>query len=164
MAKCAIYTRVSSAEQTKGKSLDVQKKMGISYCKQQKLDYEIFDEGGASSRHETIENRPCMQRLLDKIAEARFRYLYVIDFDRLSRNEIVTAIIKQKLRVNDVKLIVVILSTISKMKTGTCLLLYWPDSLIQKIGNELRKASNPDALWLSKDIFLGFGLHSVIEL
>ena len=106
MEKCAIYTRVSSQRQTKGKSMEVQREEGISYCRRQNLEYEILDEGAASSKFEDLEKRPHMKNLLDKVEDGRFQYVYVIDFDRLSRNEIVTAIIKHTLRENDVKLIV----------------------------------------------------------
>ena len=106
MEKCAIYTRVSSQRQSKGKSIEVQKEQGISYCKKQNFQYEILDEGAASSKFEDLEKRPHMKNLLDKVEDGNFQYVYVIDFDRLSRNEIVTAIIKHTLRENDVKLIV----------------------------------------------------------
>ncbi|MCH7754961.1 recombinase family protein [candidate division KSB1 bacterium] len=106
MEKCAIYTRVSSQRQTKGKSIEVQKEQGISYCKNQSFHYEILDEGAASSKYDDLKKRPQMENLLDKVEDGRFQYVYVIDFDRLSRNEIVTATIKQILRENDVKLIV----------------------------------------------------------
>ena len=56
--KLHIYTRVSSRIQdTDGTSLDTQKRLGIEKSKQLGFSYKVWNEGGASSNHEDLENR-----------------------------------------------------------------------------------------------------------
>ncbi len=54
-----IYTRVSTlAQQEGGTALDTQRDMGIKKAQELGFDYEVWNEGGASSNYETLENRP----------------------------------------------------------------------------------------------------------
>jgi DNA invertase Pin-like site-specific DNA recombinase len=106
MEKCAIYARVSSKVQEEGQSLDVQIDAGKKECARRDLQPEVFNEGGRSVKHEDIAKRPEMEELLSQVDEGHFQYVYVFDFDRLSRNKIVKAVIEEKLRQNRVQLIV----------------------------------------------------------
>ena len=62
-----IYTRVSSAIQEEGTSLETQKELGIKKSKELNMKYQIWNEGAASSHHENLTNRPKIAELLLEI-------------------------------------------------------------------------------------------------
>lgn len=81
-----IYTRVSSQEQTKGHSLDVQKQKGIQKAEELGYSYEVFIEEGKSANFESLDNRPALTELIEKCKKGEVTDLWVLDFDRLTRN------------------------------------------------------------------------------
>ena len=84
-----IYTRVSTRIQdTDGTSLDTQKKIGITKSEEMGFGHKIWNEGGASSHHEDLENRPVLMKLLSEVESGSVKHLFVFNNDRLSRNEI----------------------------------------------------------------------------
>lgn len=87
MAKCAIYTRVSSSRQVEGKSLEVQERQGIEFCKNSNLDYEVFAEQGCSAYTDDPNKRPQMKRVLSLIKKGQLQWLFATDYDRLARNK-----------------------------------------------------------------------------
>ena len=90
-----IYTRVSTRIQdTDGTSLDTQKKIGIEKSKELGFSHKIWNEGGASSHHEDLENRPVLMHLLSEVENGSVKHLWVYNNDRLSRNEITQQTIK----------------------------------------------------------------------
>ena len=100
-----IYTRVSTRIQdTDGTSLDTQKKLGIAKSKQLKMKHKVWNEGGASSHHEDLENRPVLMQLLSEVESGSIKHLFVFNNDRLSRNEITQQTIRIALQRNDVVL------------------------------------------------------------
>jgi DNA invertase Pin-like site-specific DNA recombinase len=100
-----IYCRVSSLiQQNEGSSLKTQKEIGIRLAEQIGMNYEIHNEGGKSSAHDDLNNRPVMLELLQLMDQNIVKHLYVYNTDRLSRNQITWYTIRQKMVANNVKL------------------------------------------------------------
>ena len=79
-----IYTRVSSAEQVQGTSLDTQEADCIAYCKRKGYAVaKVFREAGESAK---TTDRPQLQAALKFCKEKRPHKLVVWKLDRLSRN------------------------------------------------------------------------------
>lgn len=89
-----IYTRVSSAVQEEGTSLETQKDLGIKKSKELGMEHQIWNEGAASSHHENLTNRPKISELLFELEKGNIKHLFVYNNDRLSRNDKTQFIIK----------------------------------------------------------------------
>lgn len=90
-----IYTRVSSSAQAnEGTSLKTQFEMGQKKAKQLKFGYKHWDEGGKSSFHEDIKDRPKLAELYQAIKDGEVKHLWVYDESRLSRNDNVASIFR----------------------------------------------------------------------
>ena len=89
-----IYTRVSTAIQEKGTSLDYQTELGKKCAKDNGLECEIHNEGVHTSSSEDPMERPVLRTLLARIENGEIRNLFVYNQDRLSRNEIAWTTIK----------------------------------------------------------------------
>ena len=81
-----IYARVSSAEQIKGHSLDVQVKKGIEMAKSLGYSYQIYREEGKSANYEDTLNRPELTNILLKAELGEVHHIFITDIDRLTRN------------------------------------------------------------------------------
>jgi DNA invertase Pin-like site-specific DNA recombinase len=102
--KVGIYSRVSTEEQkTKGVSLDDQRKRGVEFCERNNYQYEIFDDGGYSGEL-SIQERPGLNRLLEQIYLEEIQGIYVVDFDRITRDEKDGFVIKKTLIDSKIKL------------------------------------------------------------
>ena len=100
-----IYTRVSTASQEdSGTSLDSQKELGIKKSDELGFEYRLWNEGGKSSSHDDLQNRPVLVELLSEVDEGRVKHLYVFNTDRLSRNGLTWSMIRIKLVKNNVTL------------------------------------------------------------
>ena len=99
-----IYTRVSSAVQEEGTSLETQKELGIKKSKELGMKYQIWNEGAASSHHENLTNRPKISELLFDIEKGNIKHLFVYNNDRLSRNDQTQFLIKNAITKNGVML------------------------------------------------------------
>ena len=99
-----IYTRVSSAVQEEGTSLETQKELGIKKSKELGMNYQIWNEGAASSHHENLTNRPKISELLFDIEKGNIKHLFVYNNDRLSRNDQTQFLIKNAITKNGVML------------------------------------------------------------
>jgi site-specific DNA recombinase len=100
--KIGIYCRVSTEEQKlKGVSLDDQRKRGIEFCMNNGHEYEIFDDGGYSGEL-SIQDRPALNSLFEKIYLEEIEGIYIVDFDRFSRDEKDGFVIKKTLIDNNV--------------------------------------------------------------
>ena len=97
-----IYTRVSSAVQEEGTSLETQKDLGIRKSKELGMDFQIWNEGAASSHHENLSNRPKISELLIELEKGTVKHLFVYNNDRLSRNDQTQFIIKNAIKTNGV--------------------------------------------------------------
>ena len=97
-----VYTRVSTTSQEdEGTSLESQRESGERKAKELGMKCVIENEKSASSSTETLENRPVIQSVLQRIQEGKIKHLFVLNTDRLSRNETTFAIIRKDLREND---------------------------------------------------------------
>lgn len=71
-----IYTRVSTVSQAdRGSSLQTQLELGKKKARQLGFGYKHWDEGGKSSHHEEIAERPVLAELLLKIREGDVKHL-----------------------------------------------------------------------------------------
>jgi len=106
MPTCAIYTRVSTKDQSdKGFSLDAQEKTGRELCQRNKWQFRLFAERGKSADKENLDNRPALEEILDLAEDAKIQYLFVTELDRLSRSPVTLAYIKKILHDADVKVV-----------------------------------------------------------
>jgi DNA invertase Pin-like site-specific DNA recombinase len=97
----AIYRRVSTKAQTEGFSLAEQLDRLVALAESSGAAYEDFCDPGRSG--ETLEGRPAMTELLSRLGD--FDAVLVVDDSRLARNEMVAAVIREKLRKSDTLLI-----------------------------------------------------------
>ena len=83
-----IYTRVStSAQEDDGTSLDTQRQMGEKRAAELKMKARLWNEGGQSSKHDDLGNRPVLASLITEIESGKVKHLWVFNTDRLSRND-----------------------------------------------------------------------------
>jgi DNA invertase Pin-like site-specific DNA recombinase len=100
-----IYTRVSTVSQAdKGSSLQTQLELGKKKAKQLGFGYKHWDEGGKSSHHEEIAERPILADLLLKIREGEVKHLFVYDQSRISRIDIVATTVRYECQKQNVTL------------------------------------------------------------
>jgi DNA invertase Pin-like site-specific DNA recombinase len=93
-----IYTRVSStAQQEDGTSLESQNQLGVRKAVELGFDSRLWNEGGQSSAHDDLNNRPVLVSLLTLIESGIVKHLFVYNTDRLSRNQQTWAVIRYKL-------------------------------------------------------------------
>ncbi len=103
MEKLFIYTRVSTTKQSEeGYSLQAQKNLGVKKAKSLKMDYQVFEEAGASAAKEDLDNRPVMRKLLDLCDRGTVKNVFVVELDRLSRNPATEIYIRKVFQDNDV--------------------------------------------------------------
>lgn len=102
--KIGIYIRVSTEEQKiKGISIDDQKLRGIEFCETGGHTYEIFNDAGFSGSLPP-EERPSLNRMLEQIYLEEIGGIYVVDFDRITRDEKFGFVLKKMLIDNKIKL------------------------------------------------------------
>ena len=99
-----IYRRVSSKIQLKGYSLEVQLEKGIELSKKLGLGYKDWCEGGKSGSSENIEDREVLMELYGLIQDGVVKNLYVLDLSRLSRNPMVSSLLRVEMEKHEVKL------------------------------------------------------------
>jgi site-specific DNA recombinase len=89
-----LYSRVSTAIQEQGTSLEYQKELGEKCASDNELGFEVHNEGVHSSSSEDPMERDILRRLLARIENGEIKHLFVYNQDRLSRNEIAWTTIK----------------------------------------------------------------------
>ncbi len=100
-----IYTRVSTLKQKEeGTSLETQLELGTKRAKELGFNLKHWEEGGASSHHEDLLNRPVLSELVEEIKASRVKHVWVYDASRLSRNDVVASLIRYHCEKNDVAL------------------------------------------------------------
>jgi len=105
LCDCIIYVRVSTLTQADGFSPEAQKKIGIDYCKNKGWSYVIKEELGKSASSDTLRDRDVLQEILVWAQQKRFKYLFVVDPDRLSRKLEGYVAIKQILEDSGIQLV-----------------------------------------------------------
>jgi len=100
-----IYTRVSSLAQAEhGTSLESQRELGIKKATELGFEYKIWNEGGRSSYHEDIAQRPELNALYLAVKRGDVKHLWVYDQSRISRNDQVASIFRYECNKNEVTL------------------------------------------------------------
>lgn len=94
MKKVAVYLRKSRGDI---EDLEKHKIQLLDICKKNSYNYDLYEEIGSS---DSLEERPKMNELLDKIH--KYSKVLVVALDRLSRNELHSALITQIFRENNV--------------------------------------------------------------
>lgn len=102
--KIGIYCRVSTEEQkSKGLSILDQEKRGIDFCEKNGYSYEVFNDAGLSGQLPPDE-RPQLKRMLEQIFLREIDGVFIVDFDRISRDEKFGFALKRLLIDNEIKL------------------------------------------------------------
>jgi DNA invertase Pin-like site-specific DNA recombinase len=102
--KIAIYCRVSTDEQaTYGVSMLDQKERGISFSTEKGYTYEVFEDAGYSGTL-PISERPSLNRLFQQVFLDEIQGVFVVDFDRLSREIKEAFTIREQFKKHGVKL------------------------------------------------------------
>lgn len=100
-----IYTRVStSTQQDKGTSLASQEAAGRQKAAQLGFEVRLWNEGGRSSNHSDIEQRPELDKLLKELKRGAVKHLFVYDLSRLSRTDEVASYLRAVCVQHQVKL------------------------------------------------------------
>ena len=100
-----IYTRVSTvAQEDKGTSLTSQEQMGRDRAETLGFKARLWNEGGKSSNHEEISERPVLQSLVNEIMTGSAKHIFVYDQSRLSRNDNVASTIRYQCQKHGVML------------------------------------------------------------
>ena len=99
-----IYRRVSTKGQEGKYSLGIQLKKGKSLSKKLGLDYKDWSEGGKSGSSESIEDSPVLSDLFLDIKLGKIKHIFVQDLSRLSRNPMVSSMLRIELEKHEVKL------------------------------------------------------------
>ena len=100
-----IYARVSSLVQAEqGTSLESQKALGITKAKEIGFSWKIWDEGGKSSHHDDIAQRPKLNELYLAIKNDEVKHLWIYDQSRISRNDQVASIFRYECNKHSVRL------------------------------------------------------------
>ena len=100
-----IYTRVSTIAQAEhGTSLDSQRDLGIKKANELGFSYKVWNEGGRSSHHEDIAQRPELFALYSSIKRGEVKHLWIYDQSRLSRNDQVASVFRYECNKNEVTL------------------------------------------------------------
>lgn len=97
-----IYRRVSTTEQSTKYSLQNQLDFGIMKSKELRMDYKDWNEEGTSGSSENIEDREVLTELYSQLQMGQIKHLYVFDLSRLSRNPIVSSMLRKELEQNQV--------------------------------------------------------------
>ena len=84
--KTGLLLRVSSKPQeTDGKSLEVQEKIGRKVVESLGFEPVIFNEGVQSSYDVLINERPILVELIEEITKKRIKKVWVLNTDRIGR-------------------------------------------------------------------------------
>lgn len=100
LAHCAIYRRVSTTQQIDGFSLQDQFDKLSGLAESNGWTWIDFEDAGRSG--ETLD-RPALAELLSRLHE--FDAVLVVDDSRLAREEVTSALIRQKLRDSNTRLV-----------------------------------------------------------
>ena len=90
MKRVAVYLRKSRGDV---EDLEKHKMQLLDICQKNNYSYDLYEEIGSS---DTLEERPQMNKLLDNIN--KYSRVLVVALDRLSRNELHSALINQIFR------------------------------------------------------------------
>jgi len=102
-----IYLRVSTEiQQSDGFGLDNQKELGLKVSEKLGLKPIFVNEGSQSSSKDDLTNRPKLRQLLEDCKVGKINNVWCFRVDRLSRNEMVSVMIRKIFVENNVTLFV----------------------------------------------------------
>jgi DNA invertase Pin-like site-specific DNA recombinase len=104
-----IYVR-TSREDTEN-SIEQQKKAGMAFAKNNKMNFEIYEDEGKSGYKieddaDLFKNRPALTKLLTDIKTKKIDTIWVWEHSRLSRNQYASAIIFRSFEKSGIKVFV----------------------------------------------------------
>tara|TARA_B100002003_G_scaffold228823_1_gene237512 strand:+ start:278 stop:2038 length:1761 start_codon:yes stop_codon:yes gene_type:complete len=99
-----IYRRVSTQQQIEKYSLENQLEEGIKKSKELGMNYRDWNEEGVSGFSENMEDRVVLTDLFVRVEKGDIKHLFCFDLSRLSRDDIVSNILKSKMEEMGVKL------------------------------------------------------------
>lgn len=100
-----VYTRVSTvAQEDHGTSLDTQERLGRDKAVSLGFEFQLWNEGGRSSNHEDVSERPVLASLIDGVEKGHIKHIYVQDDSRLSRVDQTASYLRARFRKHGVKL------------------------------------------------------------
>jgi DNA invertase Pin-like site-specific DNA recombinase len=85
-------------------SLETQREIGIQRAKDLGFEHEVWNEGGRSSNHESVDKRPVLSQVYAKIQSGEIKHFFVYDQSRLSRNDEVSSLFRVACNRNGVTL------------------------------------------------------------
>lgn len=155
--KAVIYARYSSDNQ-RDCSIDQQVKTCHSYAEQQGYEIiRVYDDRALTGK---TDKRPSFLRMIRDSAKQEFKYVIVYALDRFSRNKYDSAIYKQKLKENGVRVLSA-MEHITDDPTGMLMesilegfAQYYSDELSQKIHRGL--SDNAEKCIVNGSIPLGY--------
>jgi DNA invertase Pin-like site-specific DNA recombinase len=104
MGIMGIYCRTSV--ETDGTSIDQQKKEGISFCKKNKFEFQVYeDEGKSGFKIDTenpFKNLKELKKLIDDIENKIVDKVWVFEHSRLTRNEVVSFLLVKIFNKNNI--------------------------------------------------------------
>ncbi len=102
--KVALYLRVSTAEQTRGHSLDSQRSLLTDWAKREGWEIvEEYEDPGVTGT--TARKRPAFLRMIDDAEYQQFEAVLVLRLDRFARNRIEAPVYREQLASAGVKLL-----------------------------------------------------------
>jgi DNA invertase Pin-like site-specific DNA recombinase len=98
----ALYLRISRAKGENEDTLQNHRELMEDFCREHDHTFEVYEEIVSGGAHR-LEARPELQRLLDHIE--RYQAIFVVSLDRLSRNGLISQLIKKECTDHNVKII-----------------------------------------------------------
>lgn len=98
----ALYLRISRAKGENEDTLQNHRELMENFCREHGHTFEVYEEIVSGGSHR-LETRPELQKLLDNIA--RYQAIFVVSLDRLSRNGLISQLIKKECTDHNVKII-----------------------------------------------------------
>jgi DNA invertase Pin-like site-specific DNA recombinase len=98
----ALYLRISRAKGENEDTLQNHRELMEDFCREHGHTFEVYEEIVSGGSHR-LEARPELQRLIDHIE--RYQAIFAVSLDRLSRNGLISQLIKKECTDHNVKII-----------------------------------------------------------
>ncbi|MFB5764048.1 recombinase family protein [Paenibacillus medicaginis] len=98
----ALYLRISRSKGENEDTLRNHRELMEEFCREHEYTFEVYEEIVSGGKHQ-LEARPQLQKLLRNLG--RYQAIFAVSLDRLSRNGLISQIIKKECIEHDVKII-----------------------------------------------------------
>ncbi|MFB5762351.1 recombinase family protein [Paenibacillus medicaginis] len=98
----ALYLRISRSKGENEDTLQNHRELMEEFCREHDYTFEVYEEIVSGGKHQ-LETRPQLQKLLRNLG--RYQAIFAVSLDRLSRNGLISQIIKKECIEHDVKII-----------------------------------------------------------